>query len=88
MVQREWKRLALAGLLTVLGLSAGCENRHKARENARQAGRQVGEAAQEVRETTKEAVQGFKEGMGGSGAQRKDDATQAPGNSNEQDSGR
>jgi hypothetical protein len=73
-MRHGWKKLVLAGLLGVLGMTVGCENRREGtvRDEARQAGQAVDEAAQEARETTNEAVEGFQEGMGGSG--QRDDA--------------
>ncbi len=81
MVRQGWKRLALAGLLGVLGLGVGCEERgnRTVREEARKAGEAVDQAAEdarksaeEARETAQEAVEGFQEGMGGSGQQDSD----------------
>ncbi|MFE8600512.1 hypothetical protein [Archangium violaceum] len=82
MVRQGWKSLALAGLLGVLGLGVGCDERgnRTVREEARKAGQAVDQAAEdarksaeEARETTHEAVEGFKEGLGGSGQQQDTD---------------
>lgn len=75
MMRQGWKSLALAGLLGALGLTVGCEDRREGtvRDEARQAGQVVDEAAQETRETTNEAVEGFQEGLGGSGQEQEQD---------------
>lgn len=79
MAQQAWKRLALAGLMGVLGVTVGCNDRREGtvRDEARQVGqetRELGqetrELGQETRETTEEAVQGFEEGYGGAGEER------------------
>ena len=82
MVRQGWKSLALAGLLGALGLTVGCEERGKGtvRDEARKAGQAVDEAArdarkaaEEARDTTQEAVEGFQEGLGGSGQEAEHD---------------
>jgi hypothetical protein len=69
MARQRAKSLALAGLLASLGPTVGCNDRHdrNVRDGAREVGQEVGKAARQVRETTHQAVEGFKEGVGGSG---------------------
>ena len=80
-MRHGWMALTLAGLLGVAGLTVGCEERGKGtvRDEARKAGQAVDEAArdarkaaEEARDTTQEAVEGFQEGLGGSGQEQED----------------
>lgn len=73
MTRMGWKGLVLAGLLGLTGLATGCSERSKsgAREGMREAGQEVGEAAKNVENAGKEAAQGFREGYGGSGTDKK-----------------
>ncbi len=89
MVRQGWKGLALAGLLGALGLTVGCEERGKGtvRDEARKAGQAVDEAAKDARKaaedarhTTQEAVEGFEEGLGGSGQEREHEGGRLEGN--------
>jgi type IV secretory pathway TrbL component len=82
---RKW--LALAGLCGALGVAGGCTERQEgaAKRDARQVGQEVGEAAKEVEAGAREAArkaegaareagEGFREGVGGSGAEKRDGA--------------
>jgi hypothetical protein len=73
MTRMGWKGFVLAGLLGLTGLATGCSERSKsdAREGMREAGQEVGEAAKNVENAGKEAAQGFREGYGGSGTDKK-----------------
>ncbi len=73
-----WKWLTLVGVGTAVAAFTGCDEQ-SARENSRQVGREVGEAARDIQEgareaakgahgAAQEATQGFREGVGGSGA--------------------
>jgi hypothetical protein len=66
MARQGWKTWAAMGLIAATGLVAGCTEQ-EARSNARQVGEEVGEAARGVRDATRGTVEGFQEGVGGSG---------------------
>jgi hypothetical protein len=73
MTRMGWKGFVLAGLLGLTWLATGCSDRGKSdvREGMREAGQEVGEAAKNVENTGKEAAEGFREGYGGSGTDKK-----------------
>lgn len=82
MTARNGKLWGAVGLLAVAGLFAGCDERQEreVRRDAREVGRQVGDTARDVGQTTQEAIEGFKEGVGGSGDVDEHQPVQAPEN--------
>jgi hypothetical protein len=76
MASHAWKALMAAGLLGTAGLVAGCTEREQedVRESAREVGQEVGEAARDVEDAARGATEGFREGMGGSGDAKDEDA--------------
>lgn len=73
MTRQGWKGFVVAGLLGLTGLALGCSKHDKADvdEGARQAGQEVGKAAKEVQNAGKEATEGFRQGWGGSGTDKR-----------------
>jgi hypothetical protein len=73
MTRQDWKGFVIAGLVGLTGLAVGCTERSKTevREGAREAGEEIGEAAKEVENAGKEASDGFREGFGGSGTDKR-----------------
>jgi hypothetical protein len=75
MTRQGWKGFVMAGLLGLTGLAAGCSERteREVRDEVREAGQEVGKAAKDVENAGKEAADGFREGYGGSGTDKRID---------------
>jgi hypothetical protein len=73
MTRMGWKGFVLAGLLGLTGLATGCSERTKSdvREEVHEAGEGIGEAAKDVENAGKEAADGFRQGYGGSGTDKR-----------------
>jgi hypothetical protein len=73
MNRQGWKGFVMAGLLGLTGLAVGCTDstQREVSDELREAGREVGNAAEDVKNAGKEAADGFRDGYGGSGTDKK-----------------